>query len=217
MVPRGQQVLRGSRSRRVAHKSFPGGLCHRGCKFPRMFAPSFGRDLKSRKLWASEIFSLNDSSEVDYARQVICEALSAYSELSSINENFSDEPRFMDTYKGWNTHVCCFSARSDLLSQWRAYGGQGDGFAIGFSPGLLKKEGDGPPIRFSVFPIVYSRGDQVSALHSFLGETLQIARLTALTASNRKAVMFEIAMALLVMMAPLKNPVFSESKSGGSW
>ncbi len=109
----------------------------------------------SRRLWASDIFSLNNSSEVDYARLVICEALSAYPRLSAIKENFSDERRFMDTYKGWNTHVCCFSAGRDLLSQRRAYGASGNGFAVGFSSELLRKEGDGPPMRFSVLPIVY--------------------------------------------------------------
>ena len=34
-------------------------------------------------------------------------------------------------------YVCCFSSEPDLLSQWRAYTGDGEGFAIGFSTGYL--------------------------------------------------------------------------------
>jgi hypothetical protein len=164
----------------------------------------------SKNLWASDIFSLNDSSEVEYARRVICDVLSRYDLLSSLKELFSLEG-FLDTYKGWNTHVCCFSAGPDLLSQWRAYGAQGNGFAIGFSTELLKKERDGP-MSFSVLPIVYSRGEQISAIRRLLIEILKIDELTDLAESNPMEVTVQIATALTYMMAPLKDPVFSDER-----
>ena len=36
-------------------------------------------------------------------------------------------------------YVCCFSEEKDLLSQWRGYGSDGNGIAIGFNAQLLRK------------------------------------------------------------------------------
>ena len=41
-----------------------------------------------------------------------------------------------------HTYFCCFSESSDLLSQWRAYGNDGQGVAIGFNAKLLSKIDD---------------------------------------------------------------------------
>lgn len=168
--------------------------------------------LTSKSLWASEIFGLNDASEVDYARQATCEALSAFSELSPVREKFLDERLFLETYRGWNTYVCCFSAGGDLLSQWRAYGAQGNGYAIGFNPAVLKKEGDTSPPKLSVFPMLYPRDQQVCTLRDFLAETMQIEGLRDLLRSHPQETFLEIAMALLIMMAPLKNPLFDDER-----
>jgi hypothetical protein len=163
----------------------------------------------SKCLWASDIFSLNDASEVDYARQIICEALSNYPDLNHITQQF-EEPDFMEFYKSWKTHVCCFSAEGDLLSQWRAYGAQGHGFAIGFNSHLLKSEGDGPPPIFSTFPIVYSRDAQLASLKAFLAETMQFDGMPGLLRSSD--VTLEIAISMLILMPPFKNPAFSDER-----
>jgi hypothetical protein len=84
-------------------------------------------------LWASDIFSLNDASEVNYAIQMVTRVVSNYSQLRPLAERFADGT-FTRIYKDLHTLVCCFSAEKDSLSQWRAYGAGGYGFANWFSP-----------------------------------------------------------------------------------
>jgi hypothetical protein len=165
--------------------------------------------ITSQRLWASDIFSLNDASEVDYARQIICEALSGHEQFAPITEQFS-APDFMDFYKTWKTHVSCFSAGKDLLSQWRAYGAQGHGFAVGFNLEQLKRVGDGPPALYSTFPIVYSRSTQIENTKAFLADVPGLDRMPTIFRSSE--IKFEIAMSMLILMAPLKNPVFIDER-----
>ena len=166
--------------------------------------------ISTQSLWASDIFSLNDASEVEYARQITSEALRSYPYLRPIAEQlFDQEGSFMDYYRDFNTYVGCFSAGNDLLSQWRAYGAAGHGFAVGFNYELLKQQADGPPPRFSVFPVVYSRDQQLSALHGFMSETAHIIGLSYPLPSKQFA---EIGLAILFLMPPLKNPVFSDER-----
>jgi hypothetical protein len=54
-------------------------------------------------------------------------------------------------------YVACLSRLRDDLSQWRAYGTDGKGFAVGIAPHIFKPEPSTLPIgeTFVVSPVIY--------------------------------------------------------------
>ena len=102
--------------------------------------------LSTGKMWFTDIMYMNDSSELKYAIELIDSVIEDRVKRHT-NELFSE------VLKGtWNFHhdfsdiyILCFTADGDLLSQWRAYGESGNGYAIGFDTkvnnylGLLSK------------------------------------------------------------------------------
>jgi hypothetical protein len=95
--------------------------------------------LGSGTVWATSIRFLNDSSEYKYAQRLF------KSKLHEIRE------RLPDTHKEWvdkaigrirsspDIFVFCLSVNGDQLSQWRAYGQPGNGYAIGFDAPALDR------------------------------------------------------------------------------
>lgn len=102
--------------------------------------------IESGTLYASQVACLNDSSEIRYGgwlyRQALVDLL-AQEQLSPEESDFIDgqikrntealvsRPNVSDSF------VTCFSTERDDLSQWRAYGGGENGYAIGFMAGFL--------------------------------------------------------------------------------
>jgi hypothetical protein len=96
-------------------------------------------------LWATNIRYLNDSQEFDYAvwvaNRVICQRAEAASnqwekELLTFLSK-SEPPRAAP-----EVFVTSFSEDGDLLSQWRGYCPNADGYSIGFVAEKLRNEGD---------------------------------------------------------------------------
>ena len=96
---------------------------------------SFNEILKSEELHASSVLFLNDSSEFTTAREATLEALEDRARKG-------DAPLrpYYDAFRSVLAHylpasslfVASLSAARDDLSQWRAYGGDGRGLALGF-------------------------------------------------------------------------------------
>lgn len=94
--------------------------------------------VSNKTLWLTNLFFLNDSEEHFWLRN------KARSFIAEMIERHPDEFGFqyLETIlkQEWRHEIycSCFSEHHDLLSQWRAYGDDGKGFAIGFSTGHLK-------------------------------------------------------------------------------
>lgn len=94
--------------------------------------------ISSKTIWLTNLFFLNDSEEHFWLRN------KARSFIAEKSDNHPDEFGFqyLETIlrQGWRNEIycACFSEQSDLLSQWRAYGDDGKGFAIGFTTNHLK-------------------------------------------------------------------------------
>ena len=101
--------------------------------------------IQSGKLWASDIFYLNDSAEVMYARRAIETFIKRRFPDGDVHIGLQDYKTVRELLLGgpaaWGTaadaFVACFSADSDSLSQWRGYGAGTNGFALGFDRRLL--------------------------------------------------------------------------------
>ena len=103
--------------------------------------------LESMTLYSTHISCLNDSSEVRYGASCFREALkvarlNSYRDelvvklIDGALEYLKENPDF--PAQAVAPHfVACFSEEKDDLSQWRAYGGGEDGYAIAFRAGDL--------------------------------------------------------------------------------
>lgn len=105
--------------------------------------------LESGKLWLTDIFALNDPSELRHGYQL------ATSSLTNEVENGPEEYRqFANDFIGALEHekedregiersahyfVCSFSKDGNDLGQWRAYADDGRGYALEFKTSCLEK------------------------------------------------------------------------------
>jgi hypothetical protein len=94
--------------------------------------------LTNRNFRLSASYTLNDVSEGSWGYSVFTEAAEAL-EKETGTEFVSNIVR---PVTAGHLHsmlmIGCFSLAADVLSQWRAYANDGRGFAIGFSPQLVK-------------------------------------------------------------------------------
>jgi hypothetical protein len=115
---------------------------------------------KSKTLWASCIECLNDEKEfrhcLDVAGEIACSIHRADVEHSQKRLD-----AFLDILRrlwGMAIYSCSFSAQRDLLSQWRGYCGNGNGYNIGFDLAALKGFCDRSG--FVLKKCVYDRSEQ---------------------------------------------------------
>lgn len=101
--------------------------------------------LNSNQLFATQVACLNDSTEVRYGTDLLREAFVSLQAEGPSDENErkllaeiarnSAQPAAMPINAASKWFVTCFSKQRDDLSQWRAYSGGENGFAIGFTAG----------------------------------------------------------------------------------
>jgi len=91
----------------------------------------------SLSMWMTNLRYMNDLSELQYARDVIAKVINAKSrEYTSNPVQIEFFRRIQQTFSPFEGSLAvfatCFCENGNLLSQWRAYGGKGGGYAIGF-------------------------------------------------------------------------------------
>lgn len=111
----------------------------------------------SKTLWASDMLSLNDAAEASYATNLICDTLTAH-HPEIPRADFETQLNYL--FSLYVPFITCFCEDGDLLSQWRGYSDQGDGFAVGFSLAwLLSLKPKWPLIK-----VIYDREQQVDLI-----------------------------------------------------
>lgn len=154
--------------------------------------------LEKQKIWASSVYHLNDAKEFRYAVDLITERLAHRIQHSNNGKRESCRgilDQMPELTKGVQVYVASFSAEGDLLSQWLAYSGSGNGYAIGFSEShfaLAETE------EFRLVRCVYDKDQQV---------TLADAVIDVLTEDNPSQSEKELSKALIVAAA-IKHPGF---------
>ena len=115
---------------------------------------------ESGKLWFTDIFKLNDPTEVRHGLNPAIEIINQRAHngppelklFSNILKRMVNEGIELTAHH----FVCCFSKDAEDLGQWRAYADNGRGFVIGFDGGILVqafiKAGNE---NHSTFPITY--------------------------------------------------------------
>lgn len=114
---------------------------------------TFAQIIKYKTIRLSDLNKTNDYMEKHWGMQflyhALCEDLQANEISMDLKEDYwySDEAhnhieqleRDMKYFLNHDSLIACFSTKNDLLSQWRAYGNDGAGIAIGFDYDFLKK------------------------------------------------------------------------------
>lgn len=135
--------------------------------------------LESGTLWLTDIFNLNDPSELRHGLRIAIQLLKGREDPARPEiELFASQLERFDIDAGveqaGHFFICCFSGDGDDLGQWRAYGDDGRGFALGFEAKSL--EGgftikNGKPIRNnSTFHITYDDAELATLETTFTDE-----------------------------------------------
>jgi Protein of unknown function (DUF2971) len=101
-------------------------------------AMAFIEIIKSRTVWSSAYYVLNDSTEREWGYSIFGRAVDRL--RGELGQTFIDSVGAMihRAYSSSIVMISSFSLDPDVLSQWRAYADGGRGFAVGFSPKLMK-------------------------------------------------------------------------------
>jgi len=99
--------------------------------------------IESGRLWFSDIFALNDPSELRHGLYIVIDLLKsratdARPEIVTFASMFERFDLDAGIEAAGHFFFCCFSADGDDLGQWRAYADNGQGFALGFDTRSLE-------------------------------------------------------------------------------
>jgi hypothetical protein len=166
--------------------------------------------LQDKKLWLSSARHLNDSAEVNYAIEMLSQQLALRPKPEGVADEmwkkFSDDvSSYMPSVEGADHFVGSFSQRKDLLSQWRAYSGEGVGFSIGFNYERLKNLAVRK--KCSLSRCSYKPADNTDSINHSINLGVQ-----RLQEGLPEDAVSRCVVALLIMAPRLKHPSFEEEE-----
>lgn len=140
---------------------------------------TFFQIIKNKTLRLSDLNKTNDYMEKKWGMQLLQETLRKELEHNGLNMDlqepywYSDEAHNhleqlindISQYLMHQSLITCFSLEKDLLSQWRAYGQDGEGVAIGFDFNYFKKILKGQKQLF-VNKVIYKKSVQEKAIRT---------------------------------------------------
>jgi hypothetical protein len=131
---------------------------------------------RTKCLWASNIYYLNDSKEIVHACDVLKKVLDI---RIAFGDSQSSEVEFLKQFLDWvnscratiyNIFVFSLSEVPSLLSQWRSYTPHGKGVSIGFSQLELKYIAEDSRLRIA--KCLYETSEQEELLRSLIEKLL---------------------------------------------
>jgi hypothetical protein len=135
--------------------------------------------LETGQLWLTDIFSLNDPSELSHgfshAIKIMNEkAINGPPESKTFAKNFAAYP-LAEIQESMPFCMCSFSSCGDDLGQWRAYADNGRGYALGFDAKALEagftRDGATQIPNRSTFPVTYEDA-KVARIHCQIVEKM---------------------------------------------
>jgi hypothetical protein len=169
--------------------------------------------LKSNVLWASNLYYMNDFSELRYSTNLIESELDRAIKSSLKDSSESGPPKslanlFAKLEGSYSVYASCFCKDEDKLSQWRAYSEKGTGYCIGFAAKQLKQSQKIGSYTLFLKNVIYDRKIQEKQIRVFVSKFVSEIR------DNKIAVdPFRVFMAEAFEAAcSFKNPAFSQEK-----
>lgn len=196
---------------------------------------SFTSIISSKAIWLSSLSLSNDAAEGKVIHDAFSRLFKRESLLNRTIELVLDQIQFLD--RAIDGLGFCLSEKGDLLSQWRGYAQDGEGFAIGFSSDYLDQLGKAQEAEFPGFrtlKVIYDEKEQEEVLMPAFTSILKLAKAGLLEPPMPKPLlgsldsseepldpsdfkkardeMFEIIIGLMGQQFALKNSAFSEEK-----
>jgi len=122
--------------------------------------------LQHNTLRCGDVSQMNDSREVHWGMEVLQEVVSSRDDLPDVVHH-ALEIALAEFGEKAVSLASCLSTDGDVLSQWRAYAENGEGFAIGLDPWAF----EGLPVAFLV--VSYDRADQIVRMNAFLDALIE--------------------------------------------
>ncbi len=130
--------------------------------------------IESKSVWATNVFYLNDASEVSHAISMLDNAIN-----EKLKNNNNELKEFLNQFLGWlknsaidrhQIFVCSFTEDGNLLSQWRGYSQLGQGISIGINQEDMifaceKQE-------FTIIKCIYDIRQKKKVINEFLDKVL---------------------------------------------
>lgn len=196
---------------RNVHRELPPALFH------YTDAAGLSGIVRSGNLWASHVYYVNDAHEFIYARGVINQAFDDRIEQSdaSIGEKLK---QLRASYRAhvsiWESiadaYLVCFCEVGNLLSQWRAYAANGEGFAVKFDPHKLMeslRSDTDVALQTKLFKVIYSAKEQREFIDLALGQLL-----LALEHSDAQEILSLVPLVFSEMAFSFKHNAFAEER-----
>jgi hypothetical protein len=160
--------------------------------------------IESGHLWFSDIFALNDPSELRHGLSIAIETLKSRAtadrpEIATFASMFERFDLDAGIEASGHFFICCFSGDGDDLGQWRAYADNGQGFALGFDTAPLEDaftKNKGKLIKqHSTFPVTYDDSELTriqTALIDMVGPLISLPRTTGVRGDALHAYMMDL-------------------------
>jgi len=169
-------------------------------------------------LWATEIQYLNDASEYRYGEKLTNEVISRRRKgaRGKNKEFFSEYIAHASFLRNAHYFVTSLSEHGDLLSQWRGYTPDGNGFSLGFNVEKMNRILS-ERREFEFVPCIYDRSEQENLINNLIDYALDMWEQDATPFSEYTTEMSAYPPLLLRVfssfLAPiLKDASFSEEK-----
>jgi hypothetical protein len=130
--------------------------------------------LETGRLWLTDVFSLNDPSELRHGVALALSVLDAKAACGPLESKiFARRLRSFIQERGAEASghyfLCSLSSFGDDLGQWRAYGDDGRGYALGFDVTALESgfaKHSAPLVK--AFPITYNDAELIEILRKII-------------------------------------------------
>lgn len=166
-------------------------------------AETFFAICSNKSIRISDLFSMNDFLEIHWGYSIWEKAASEI--IKEVGKEFLDRIDDIITGTGIHTNILasCFSLKSDVLSQWRAYANDGNGYCIGFKASDIIKL----PVR--PLKVLYDEKKQIKETVAILKAIYQVESESD-DADKYGSDFFTACSTLSVDLSAFKNPAFIE-------
>jgi hypothetical protein len=178
------------------------------------------RIIRHEILWATNIKFLNDEHEFQHALDLIREiiptanirpGMTEHEAFTAFTENLSSRLKSLDDYTSESIFTLSFSSEIDLLSQWRGYCTDNNGYCLVFDIDAIFEKAKTKYSDVYLLDCVYEKEDKIEKLRDLLNKYwLKYSKST--DEKQQEAVLDALEKEVMLLASHYKHPSFSEEK-----
>jgi len=180
--------------------------------------------ISSQKIWATHYNHTNDPTEITLADEII---------KAKLKSGVADQSLYFDSKSPVNgfgklgsiqrsVYIASFSIKNNLLSQWRAYADDGNGFSLGLdlmnNKNISRGYSEANKNKWFLIKVVYEEEDQKKLIQEAIGDFMEVNKdFLKFENNNEKEFIkhtFQSSLNFLCQLIPLfiKNMHYSEEE-----